>query len=109
MKKVRDNNYRVRSGVLGDIIHSNPVYVGKPQMNYPENFPDIRVMTVSKVLLVMASSMSGANDGTPHGFDEVTGEERFAYVPNAVSFQTAQGSVCTTRPTLPIPIATMSI
>ena len=78
-----DNNYRVRSGVLGDIIHSNPVYVGKPQMNYPENFPDpgydsFKSTTRDGIIYV------GANDGMLHGFDEVTGEERFAYVPNAL-------------------------
>ncbi len=52
--------YRVRDGVLGDIVHSEPV---------PAN----------GVVLV------GGNDGMLHAFDEKTGHERFAYIPEFVT------------------------
>ncbi len=79
------NNFRVRSGVLGDIIHSNPVYVGKPQLRYPDNFPDpgydsFKTANAGRDGIIYV----GANDGMLHGFDEMTGEERIAYMPNAL-------------------------
>jgi type IV pilus assembly protein PilY1 len=52
---------RKRSRVLGDIISSSPYYVRD-----------------SKTLF------AGANDGMLHAFDAVTGNELFAYVPNAL-------------------------
>lgn len=53
--------FRNRTHVLGDIIHSSPMYV-----------PD------SDTLFV------GANDGMLHAFDADTGEEKFAYVPRSI-------------------------
>jgi type IV pilus assembly protein PilY1 len=52
---------RRRSRILGDIISSSPNYV-----------------STTKTIFV------GANDGMLHAFDSDTGNERFAYVPNAV-------------------------
>lgn len=79
------NNFRVRSNVLGDIIHSNPVYVGKPQMNYPEtdDFPgysSFKSANAGRHGIIYV----GSNDGMLHGFDEDNGEEVFAYVPQAL-------------------------
>ena len=54
-------NYRKRSGVLGDIIHSRPIFV--------DHATDPRVYV-------------GANDGMLHAFDADTGDEVFAYVPS---------------------------
>jgi type IV pilus assembly protein PilY1 len=51
--------FRNRFGVLGDIVHSSPVY---------EN----------------GYLYLGANDGMMHCFDATTGAEQFAYVPNLV-------------------------
>jgi len=79
------NNFRVRSSVLGDIIHSNPVYVGKPQMNYPANFPDAGYDSFKSTNAGRHGIIYvGANDGMLHGFDEDTGAEVFAYVPNVL-------------------------
>lgn len=54
-------SFRNRSKVLGDIVHSSPVYV-----------KDSDTVFVS------------ANDGMLHAFDATTGVERFAYVPGLV-------------------------
>ncbi|CAB1063883.1 Type IV fimbrial biogenesis protein PilY1, partial [Olavius sp. associated proteobacterium Delta 1] len=51
--------YRNRFQVLGDIVHSSPVY--------------------SHGMLY-----AGGNDGMLHAFDAASGDERFAYVPNLV-------------------------
>jgi len=53
--------YRKRSSVLGDIIHSRPLFVPHPT--------DPRVYV-------------GANDGMLHAFDAKTGAEVFAYIPS---------------------------
>ena len=53
--------YRSRTHVLGDIIHSRPLFVDHP--------------TAPRVYV-------GANDGMLHSFDTDTGDEVFAYVPS---------------------------
>lgn len=52
---------RTRTNVLGDIVHSSPVYQKDQQTVY-----------------------IGANDGMLHAFNSETGAERFAYIPSAV-------------------------
>lgn len=59
---------RNRKSLLGDIIHSSPLYVD----NYKDGAERAQTVFV------------GANDGMLHAFDATTGQERFAYVPNAV-------------------------
>lgn len=74
------------TGVLGDIVNSAPVYVGKPPFNYPaslevqpySNFQSGSAGTRTPMLYV------GANDGMLHGFDANTGREKLAYVPSEV-------------------------
>jgi len=61
-------NLRNRPSLLGDIIHSSPVYVDNQQSG------NSRAQTV----------FVGANDGMLHAFDATNGREVFAYVPNAV-------------------------
>jgi len=67
-REVQNNNpvparpLRARSGLLGDIVNSSPVYVA-------DN----------------SSIFVGANDGMLHGFRSDTGVEVFAYVPKGVS------------------------
>lgn len=58
---------RRRVSILGDIIHSQPVYV-----------PSTDTHTRPNMIYV------GANDGMLHGFNADTGEEVFAFVPKAV-------------------------
>ncbi|ABA58732.1 fimbrial assembly protein [Nitrosococcus oceani ATCC 19707] len=91
------SGFRERTRKLGDIVHSSPVYVGpSPQYRYPDDWTDIKhnedsqnedsspyssfKSNTSRDAMVYV----GANDGMLHAFDAVTGQERFAYVPNAV-------------------------
>ncbi|NOZ52566.1 MAG: PQQ-binding-like beta-propeller repeat protein [Gammaproteobacteria bacterium] len=70
---------------LGDIIHSAPVYVGKPNTPYPDALEGTGNLYSS-----FANSQSsrtgtvyvGSNDGMLHAFNAETGVERFAYIPN---------------------------
>jgi type IV pilus assembly protein PilY1 len=70
--------FRNRTHKLGDIVFSNPVYVGAPSAN-----------NLAPSYLSFASSQAsrppvvyvGADDGMLHAFDAATGNERFAYIP----------------------------
>ena len=59
--------FRPRSSVLGDSVHGTPVYVGSAGRR--------------------AAIYLGANDGMLHAFDAITGQELFAYVPEALIAQ----------------------
>lgn len=86
------NNFRVRSSRLGDIVYSDPVYVGKPIFRYDES-PDA---TFAKSYAEFKENNDesnerspiiyvGANDGMLHGFnaeDGMKGQEVMAYAPN---------------------------
>jgi len=79
------------NGVLGDIVHSGPVFVGAPNNSYP-NFwgasaPESLVpysTFVTNHLNRQGMVYAGGNDGMLHAFNATTGDETFAYVPNAV-------------------------
>lgn len=96
-----DGEFRERaslSGRLGDIVHSTPVFVGKPEFLgrdgglFPSSLtgetPYSEFVTDTEAL----NSGNGrkevtyvaANDGMLHGFETNTGSELFAYVPNIV-------------------------
>lgn len=89
--------FRDRTNVLGDIVHSNPVYVGKPQSGHADAAP-FGPGTIGNLYSEFETTYAsrngvvyvGANDGMLHGFDETTGEEVIAYVPNAV-YSSASG------------------
>lgn len=76
-----NDSYRVRKTLLGDIIHSQPVFVGKPSFGYSENnyqtFYDNNEDRKGAVYV-------GANDGFLHAFDAETGDELWAYAPNEI-------------------------
>ena len=94
---------RERAGLLGDFANSTPRYVGIPQgvkrdfepypvdpYPIPDGYP---VADIGKDLYSTFKQTyldrdqlvyAGANDGMLHGFDAVTGREKFAYVPNIV-------------------------
>ncbi len=73
--------YRTRWNVLGDIIHSTPVYVGKPREQYTfDNYPTYKSDNASRAGRVYV----GSNDGMLHAFDADTGDEVWAYVPSMV-------------------------
>lgn len=88
-------HFRKRTYKLGDLVHSDPVYVGKPRSNYPvdwgtgaaENakpYIDFKAAQASRKPVVYA----GANDGMMHAFDgsnlSTGGDELLAYVPSPV-------------------------
>ena len=72
---------RIRLGVLGDIVHSGPVYVGSPAAGYDFDgylaFASANAGRPGRVFV-------GANDGMLHAFDAATGNEVYAYVPSMV-------------------------
>jgi type IV pilus assembly protein PilY1 len=70
--------FRNRSHILGDIVDSNPAYIG----------PSAEGIQSSSYIAFAASTASrppvlyiGADDGMLHAFDVATGNERFAYIP----------------------------
>lgn len=79
---------RTRQGILGDIVNSQPVYVGRPngRLFYGAEFTGadtygafvLNQSTRTPVVYV------GANDGMLHGFNANTGVETFAFIPAAV-------------------------
>src|SRR5436190_6586060 len=60
-EKPNGQNYRPRAHILGDIVHSRPLYV------YDSAYPRVYV---------------GANDGMLHAFDADSGDEVLAYLPS---------------------------
>ncbi|PIP80181.1 MAG: hypothetical protein COW84_06665, partial [Gammaproteobacteria bacterium CG22_combo_CG10-13_8_21_14_all_40_8] len=89
------STYRIRSTVLGDIVHSSPVFVGEPELSYPDQAPfgvDGKFYSSFKASKADRDPVVyvGANDGMLHGFltsdtaTKTAGSEVFAYVPNAL-------------------------
>lgn len=86
-------NANLTTAPLGDIVSSQPVYVGAPNPNlfsgntftgasaYPAFASSTTVAGRTPVLYV------SANDGMLHGFNAKTGVETFAYLPGAVITQ----------------------
>lgn len=90
--------FRKRASVLGDIVHSAPVFVGPAALNLSTDTDFEAYLesskTRTKVLYV------GANDGMLHGFRASDGEEVLAYIPsNLFSTATGQGLHYLTDPT----------
>jgi len=87
----QENKYRVRLSILGDLVNSGPVYVGKPDLNWPDNapFPSTAGSRYSDFKNGTAASrpaviFTGANDGMLHGFAESDGAEVLAYIPGSL-------------------------
>ncbi|MET0509677.1 MAG: PilC/PilY family type IV pilus protein, partial [Burkholderiaceae bacterium] len=67
--------------VLGDIVNSGPVYVGRAEGGLADaSYLSYITSTASRTPMVYV----GANDGMVHGFSAVDGSEVFAYVPSPV-------------------------
>lgn len=79
---------RTRTEVLGDIVNSTPVYVGKPNprlyatasFDGADEYEDFASDEDDRTAVVYV----GSNDGMLHGFNAATGAETFSFVPNAV-------------------------
>ncbi|MDD9892418.1 MAG: PilC/PilY family type IV pilus protein, partial [Gammaproteobacteria bacterium] len=79
------------TSVLGPILSSNPVYVGPPNFDYPDEFENPSDDAAERYHKFATDNAGrapmvyvGANDGMLHGFDATTGEERIAFVPSRV-------------------------
>ncbi len=76
--------FRDRSALLGDIVYSNPLYVGAPQGTYTNpSYLTFEQDEANRTPVVYV----GANDGMLHAFDAAPtggGRELFAFVPNGV-------------------------
>lgn len=75
-------NFRNRQGILGDIIHSSPIYVGAPNRFYADtleisDYSSFKSTYSNRIPMVY----TGSNDGMLHGFRSDTGEELLAYIP----------------------------
>jgi type IV pilus assembly protein PilY1 len=82
--------YRKRAFLLGDIVNSNPTFVG-PAIDYGYGkLPNAAQASSYATYLNDKRSRGeglvfiGANDGMLHAFKESNGHEVFAYVPHAV-------------------------
>lgn len=70
---------RKRTAILGDIIHSKPVYVGAPNDTRTEDgYAAWAVERKDRAPRIYV----GANDGMLHVFNAANGEEVYAYVPS---------------------------
>jgi len=73
--------FRNRTHKLGDIVFSNPAYVGPPSGNYlSSSYLQFAKTNASRP----AEIYVGADDGMLHAFDAATGTEHFAYIPTGV-------------------------
>lgn len=86
---VTTGDFRARSSLLGDIVNSDPHYVGTPDFRY-----HLLPGTEGEAYVTFRSNATyrnrtptlyvGANDGMLHAFNASTLVESFAYVPNGV-------------------------
>lgn len=70
--------YRDREKTLGDVVHSQPIYVAKPLYDYADSgYSAFKSGNAGRAATVYV----GANDGMLHAFDAASGQERWAYMP----------------------------
>jgi len=83
------SKFRTRGSLLGDIVHSSPQFVGAPNAGYP-NYIEGSTGAMPYASFISAKGTRtnivyvGANDGMLHAFNASTGDELFAYIPQAV-------------------------
>jgi type IV pilus assembly protein PilY1 len=81
--------FRARATRLGDIVNSDPVFVGQQDFGF-SSLPGVEGSSYDSFRESAAYRTRpqmiyvGANDGKLHGFDAATGRERLAFVPNRV-------------------------
>jgi type IV pilus assembly protein PilY1 len=85
-----DYSFRRREKLLGDIIHSAPIFVGEPELFWPSAAPfptggaaynNFKKGTAKNRAGIV---YAGANDGMLHGFYSENGEEALAYIPKTL-------------------------
>lgn len=86
----KDNGiFRNRSSLLGDIVHSDPLYVGLEDNYGYSLLPSDKggssyIAYRRNKLSTTATLYFGANDGMLHAINAESGEELFTYVPDTV-------------------------
>ncbi|WP_018229255.1 pilus assembly protein [Methyloversatilis universalis] len=83
--------FRNRNLLIGDIVHSSPVFVGAPDnfgyerysWDGASTYQDFRSLRANRTPMLYVN----ANDGMTHGFNANTGAEVFAYVPSSALAQ----------------------
>ena len=87
--------FRERASLLGDLVNSGPVFVGAPNLAWPDEAPfPVSLEAYSEFKNSSAANRQkivyvGANDGMLHAFNDDTGEEEFAYIPGIAYSQAA--------------------
>jgi type IV pilus assembly protein PilY1 len=84
----KNGTLRTRTGVLGDIVNSTPVYVAAPNARLyvgatfsgASSYADFATAQATRTPAIYV----GANDGMLHAFNANDGTEIFAFVPNTV-------------------------
>ncbi|MBM0107144.1 hypothetical protein JM946_20610 [Steroidobacter sp. S1-65] len=78
---------RTRTGVLGDIVNSTPLFVGAPNPRLYEGATFTGASSYAQFVTRQANRTAvvyvGANDGMLHGFNAANGTEMYAFVPAA--------------------------
>ena len=80
-------NFRNRESVLGDIVNSDPLFVGEENFLYgslPGNEGSSYSAYLTSKALRTKIVYVGANDGMLHAFAADTGIEKFAFIPSEV-------------------------
>jgi len=82
-----EGRFRTRLGILGDIVHSQPVFVGRPDARLYSGATFAGASSYAAFVESQAGRRGvayvGANDGMLHGFDAATGDEVYAFMPAA--------------------------
>ena len=78
------NQLRSRNTALGDIVDSEPVFVGAPNAPYRDGDDPGYSAFKSSFAARAGRIYAGANDGMLHVFDDATGNESWAYIPSAL-------------------------
>ena len=81
------NFFRERLSLLSDLVNSGPVFVGAPNLRWPDTAPfptgvGARYSDFKNGAAATRDGMvyAGSNGGMMHGFAETDGEERIAYI-----------------------------
>ena len=73
--------FRNRTHKLADIVDSNPLYIGAPNgSSQLSSYTAFAAANANRTPMIYV----GANDGMLHGFNAITGNEQFAYIPAGV-------------------------
>lgn len=73
--------FRKRQAVLGDLVNTEPVFVGPPVFNYGDSgYAAFKATQAGRNNAIFV----GSNDGMLHAFDEASLNELWAYVPTMV-------------------------